>query len=76
MLNKNYPGNESFTIMLTGLWYFSTFRCNRNDRFVVNHKKSANIWLCLRKSFKLHWILGVCLSRKQLSKTQVVTYYL
>ena len=23
MLNKNYPGNESFTITLTGLWYFS-----------------------------------------------------
>ena len=24
MLNKNYPGNESFTITLTDLWYFSS----------------------------------------------------
>ena len=23
MLNKNYPGNELFTITLTDLWYFS-----------------------------------------------------
>ena len=23
MLNKNYPGNESFTITFTDLWYFS-----------------------------------------------------
>ena len=23
MSNKNYPGNESFTITLTDLWYFS-----------------------------------------------------
>ena len=23
MLNKNYPGNESLTITLTDLWYFS-----------------------------------------------------
>ena len=23
MLSKNYPGNESFTIILTDLWYFS-----------------------------------------------------
>ena len=23
MLNKNYPGNESFTITLTDLWYLS-----------------------------------------------------
>ena len=30
----------------------STFRCNRNGRFVENRKKSANIWLCLRKSFQ------------------------
>ena len=30
----------------------SNFRCNRNGRLVENRKKSANIWLCLRKGFQ------------------------
>ena len=30
----------------------STFRCNRNGRFVENRKESSNIWLCLRKGIQ------------------------
>ena len=31
MLNKNYPGNESFTITLTDLWYFSMRKENQTQ---------------------------------------------
>ena len=31
MSNKNYPVNESFTIMLTDLWYFSMRSIQEND---------------------------------------------
>ena len=38
------------------------FRGQRNEKFVESPKKSANIWLCLRKTFQT--ILNVCLNRK------------
>ena len=39
MSNKNYPGNESFTITLTDLWYFSTLPASgpRNKRDSLKH---------------------------------------
>ena len=36
MSNKNYPGNESFTITLTDLWYFSEIKFSE-----IGHSISA-----------------------------------
>ena len=34
------------------IYLSSTYRCNKNDRFAENRKKSVNDWLCLRKGFQ------------------------
>ena len=39
MSNKNYPGNESFTITLTDLWYFSMRSCHED---LILTRKSHN----------------------------------
>ena len=36
MSNKNYPGNESFTITLTDLWYFHEKHFMKKEIELVN----------------------------------------
>ena len=40
MSNKNYPGNESFTITLTDLWYFSMRLTNLHHLRAHRHCRS------------------------------------